>query len=60
MIAVGFLPCDAGCVDITPIGKWHSRTSIIPAICLPLAAMISAQTLTQEWSKKWGYIAFRV
>ena len=60
MVAVGFLPCDAGCIDVTTIGKLHSITSTIPAIFLPLAAIFSGQVTTFQpnWGKKWGYISF--
>jgi len=42
MVAVGFFPCDAGCVDVTRTGTLHSITSTPQAIALPLAAMVSA------------------
>lgn len=58
MFAVGFLPCDAGCIDVTQTGKWHSITSTVPSITLPLAAMVMATTITKKWGKKWGYISF--
>lgn len=58
MFLVGFLPCDAGCVDVTTIGQLHSQTSTVPAILMPLGAMISAYPLSKLWGKKWGYTAF--
>jgi hypothetical membrane protein len=58
MFAVGFLPCDAGCVDVTQTGRWHSITSTVPSIALPLAAMILATVFAKRWSKKWGHISF--
>lgn len=42
MVAVGFFPCDPGCVDVTRTGTLHSITSTPQAIALPLAAMASA------------------
>lgn len=58
MFAVGFLPCDAGCIDVTQTGRLHSITSTVPSITLPLAAMVMATTITKKWGKKWGYISF--
>ena len=28
MFIVGFFPCDAGCIDVTQTGKWHSITRL--------------------------------
>jgi hypothetical membrane protein len=42
MVLVGFFPCDAGCVDVTLIGRLHTLTSVPPSILLPSAAMFSA------------------
>lgn len=58
MFMVGFFPCDAGCVDITQTGKLHSFTSTVPAIALPLAAMLMSTAFARRWGKKWGYISF--
>lgn len=58
MFMVGFFPCDVGCIDITQTGKIHSITSTVPAIALPLAAMLLASVLTNKWGKKWGYFSF--
>lgn len=58
MFAVGFFPCDAGCVDVTKTGEMHSLTSTVPSITLPLAAMIIAIIITKKWGKRWGYISF--
>lgn len=58
MFAVGFFPCDAGCVDVTPTGKLHSFTSTVPSITLPLAAMVLATVLARRWGRRWGYIFF--
>lgn len=58
MFAVGFFPCDAGCVDVTKTGEMHSLTSTVPSITLPLAAMLLATTITKKWGKGWGYISF--
>lgn len=43
MVVVGFLPCDAGCVDVTATGWLHGAFSALGAIGLPLAMMISAR-----------------
>lgn len=58
MLAVGFFPCDAGCVDVTRTGTIHSITSTVPSIALPLAAMMMATIVTKMWGVKWGYISF--
>lgn len=58
MFAVGFFPCDAGCVDVTKTGEIHSLTSTVPSIALPLAAMIMATVISKKWDKGWGYISF--
>ena len=58
MFAVGFFPCDAGCIDVTSTGRWHSTTSTVPSIALPLSAMIIAAVLAGRWGKRWGHISF--
>ncbi|MFX0021057.1 MAG: DUF998 domain-containing protein [Candidatus Hermodarchaeota archaeon] len=58
MFSVGFLPCDPQCIDVTLIGKLHSFTSIIPAILIPMAAMISAYPFSRFWGNNWGYFSF--
>lgn len=58
MFAVGFFPCDAGCIDVTQTGKMHSFTSTVPSIVLPLAAMMLATVFARHWGKRWGYISF--
>lgn len=58
MFVVGFFPCDAGCIDVTQIGKWHSIISMVPSIALPLAAMLMSTVFAKKWGKKWGHISF--
>jgi len=58
MFAVGFYPCDAGCIDVTQTGKMHSILSTPPSIALPLAAMAMATVFTRRWGNRWGYISF--
>lgn len=58
MFAVGFFPCDAGCVDVTKTGELHSLTSTVPSIALPLAAMLIASVVAKKWGKGWGHISF--
>ncbi len=58
MFLVGFLPCDSRCIDVTLRGRLHSWTSTIPALLIPLAAMLSAYPISKKWGKKWGYISF--
>ena len=58
MFSVGFFPCDPQCIDVTLTGELHSITSTIPAILIPLAAMLSAYPISKTWAKKWGYFSF--
>ncbi len=58
MFAVGFLPCDVQCIDVTWTGKMHSNASAASAILIPLAIMISAYPISQKMGEKWGYISF--
>jgi len=58
MFMVGFFPCDVACIDITQTGKIHSLTSTVPAITLPLVAMLVTTVLTKKWGKRWGYFSF--
>lgn len=58
MFLVGFFPCDAGCVDVTRTSELHSITSTIPAICLPLAAMLSAAAISMRWGNRFGTLLF--
>jgi len=58
MFAVGFFPCDAGCIDVTQTGRLHSITSTIPSITLPMAAMLMATVIAKRWGDKWRYLSF--
>ncbi len=58
MFSVGFLPCDSQCIDVTLTGELHSITSIISAILIPIAVMLSAYPISKEWGKIWGYGSF--
>ena len=58
MFAVGFFPCDAGCIDVTQTGRLHSLTSTVPSIALPLAAMLMATVIAKRWGNKWGHLSF--
>lgn len=40
-IFVGIFPCDAKCIDVTPPGRLHTIFSMIPAMLLPTAAILS-------------------
>ena len=55
MIAVGFAPCDAGCVDVTATGRWHSILSAPGAIGVSLAMIASgpAFRLDGGFSARW-------
>ncbi|MDP3980558.1 MAG: DUF998 domain-containing protein [Chlamydiota bacterium] len=58
MFLVGFFPCDAQCIDVTIVGHLHSISSTVPAIMMPVAAMVSADFISRVWGKLWGYISF--
>ncbi|MCA9388935.1 DUF998 domain-containing protein [Candidatus Berkelbacteria bacterium] len=58
MIVVGFLPCDPNCIDTTIIGHSHSLVSMIPAIIMPIGAMVSAHSLAKRWGNAWGRLFF--
>ena len=58
MFLVGFLPCDLQCIDVTLTGELHSLTSMVSAILIPFAAMLSAYPISKKWGKKWGYASF--
>ncbi|MFX1324751.1 MAG: DUF998 domain-containing protein [Promethearchaeota archaeon] len=58
MFLVGFFPCDPQCIDVTLTGRLHSFTATIPAISIPLAAMVSAYPISKNWNKNWGYLSF--
>lgn len=40
-ILVGIFPCDANCIDVTISGRLHTIFSMIPAMLLPTAAILS-------------------
>jgi hypothetical protein len=48
MVVVGFVPCDAGCVDVTATGRLHSVFSMPGAIGLPAAAMVSVLVFRRD------------
>jgi len=54
MFLVGFFPCDAGCINLTPISRFHYFVSAFPALLIPIAAIISSTEISKEWGKKWG------
>lgn len=58
LFLVGFFPCDANCIDITFTGKMHSLISTVPAIIMPIAAMLSANYFYKNISKTLGYMSF--
>jgi hypothetical membrane protein len=60
MIAVGFFPCDPGCVDVTTTGKLHSLTSVPQAIALPLAAVASSSVFLRDdrFGSGWALWSF--
>ena len=58
LFIVGFLPCDSNCIDVTTTGKLHSFVSTIPAILMPIAAMLSANALYNLVNKKVGQLSF--
>jgi len=58
MTFVGFLPCDPGCVDISFTGRLHSAASTVPAILIPLSAILAANLISEKWGARWGYTSF--
>ena len=60
MVVVGFLPCDAGCVDITGTSRLHSIFSMPGAIGLPAAAMLSALVFRRDgrFAMAWQVVSF--
>ena len=48
MVAVGFFPCDPGCVDVTSTSRMHSILSAPGAIGLPLASMLSTSVFRND------------
>ena len=60
MVAVGFFPCDAGCVDVTVTGRLHSLFSMPGAIGLPAAAMVSALVFRRDgrFGMAWQLVSF--
>lgn len=60
MVTVGFLPCDAGCVDVTATGRLHSLFSMPGAIGLPAAAMVSAVVFRRDgrFGMAWQVVSF--
>lgn len=60
MVVVGFLPCDAGCVDVTRTSELHSIFSMPGAIGLPTAAMLSSLAFRTDgrFSAAWQVVSF--
>ena len=60
MAAVAFFPCDAGCVDVTSVGRTHSVLSAPGAIGLPGAALLSAPLFrtTTLFGVRWQFVSF--
>ncbi|WP_062530551.1 DUF998 domain-containing protein [Demequina rhizosphaerae] len=62
MVVVGFLPCDAGCVDTTVTGRLHSWFSAPGAIGLPAAAMVTARVAAVDgrMRRRWSGWSFGI
>jgi Protein of unknown function (DUF998) len=60
LVVAGFLPCDAGCVDVTRTGRLHSVFSMPGAIGLPLAAMVSGLVFRRDgrFGTAWQVLSF--
>lgn len=54
MFLVGFFPCDAGCINMTGLSRFHYFVSAFPALLIPIAAIISSYEISKEWGNKWG------
>jgi uncharacterized protein DUF998 len=61
LVATGFLPCDAGCVDVSTTSSLHSLTSTTSAIGLPLAAIVSTVVFRRSrwFGSGWQVFSFR-
>ncbi|KGM13163.1 hypothetical protein N869_15780 [Cellulomonas bogoriensis 69B4 = DSM 16987] len=55
MVAVGFVPCDPGCVDVTATGRWHSALSAPGAVGVSSAMVLSGPALRRDgrFSRAW-------
>jgi len=55
MVAVGFFPCDPGCVNVSPTGFGHVITSMIPAIAMPFGIFFVMFRLRKDsqWQGYW-------
>lgn len=62
MVAVGFFPCDSGCVDVTATGRVHGVLSAPAAVALPTAAVLSARVLGLDgrFGRSWSWVSFVV
>jgi DMSO/TMAO reductase YedYZ heme-binding membrane subunit len=58
MFLVGFLPCDPQCIDVSQTGELHSLTSMLSAILISLAIILSTYSVSKKWGKRWGYATF--
>jgi hypothetical membrane protein len=60
MFLVGFFPCDVSCIDVSQTGELHSITSTVPAILLPISAIISGSVFSEDtkFNTKLGYSSF--
>ena len=57
MSLVGLFPCDSGCVNLTPLSKFHYYVAAVPALLIPLAAIISSFEISKKWGNNWGSLS---
>ncbi len=62
MVAVGFFPCDSGCVDVSATGRMHGVLSAPAAVALPTAAVLSSRVLGLDgrFARSWSWASFVV
>jgi hypothetical membrane protein len=56
-VAVGFFPCDPGCVNVTPTGIGHVVTTMIHAITMPFGILAISLHLKKDshWHSYWRF-----
>ncbi|MCP8308657.1 MAG: DUF998 domain-containing protein [archaeon] len=57
LVAVGFFPCDPGCVNVSFTGFMHSITATIPAVAMGFAPLVISLRMKNDilWEGYWLY-----
>ncbi len=55
LIAVGFFPCDSGCINVSPIGVGHMITATMSSISFTVGMLITSLSLRKDsrWQSYW-------